>query len=394
MKKSDLKVLRGGLLDNAATSRKIFVSAYVTNTRLMGVLGMYIHFRLPDNQLLGDLHQFFYFDAEEYGFETYKSVLGDNLDRVNEIERSLIGGLGGQKTPLTLREAQYLLQEYVRLNKTMKIPLPEGIEEYGFLLEQDMFLPDPDLYILMCKQCISVENPYEAINYFLMRVTGKDFSAASFLTTQNFEVDLFPEFKAGTFCKNSTEPTDCPDTYLSEALIEFGDNYYIAIISITMTGLTVSGAERISCFRISPVEAAMMLARSEFISVYEMLEPPSTFTSESTPKCASAMVTTHDNGTLYMMFHPNNKHAAKQEYRLNEDIFGMYYVSSSGQLLAAAYSLEEIKQLEQDLAKAPVGRNLIPSGKFEFQEPVLYEFMQSGFIDFADFVDAIKTGEE
>ena len=106
------------------------------------------------------------------------------------------------------------------------------------------------------------------------------------------------------------------------------------------------------------------------------------------------MVTTHDNGTLYMMFHPNNKHAAKQEYRLNEDIFGMYYVSSSGQLLAAAYSLEEIKQLEQDLAKAPVGRNLIPSGKFEFQEPVLYEFMQSGFIDFADFVDAIKTGEE
>lgn len=100
LEKSDLKVLRGGLLDNAATSRKIFVSAYVTNTRLMGVLGMYIHFRLPDNQLLGDLHQFFYFDAEEYGFETYKSVLGDNLDRVNEIERSLIGGLGGQKRPL------------------------------------------------------------------------------------------------------------------------------------------------------------------------------------------------------------------------------------------------------------------------------------------------------
>jgi len=394
LEKNNLKVLRGGLLDSAATSRKIFISAYVTNTRLMGVLGMYIHFSLPDNQALSDLHQFFYFDAEEFGFETYQSVLGNDTARISEIEHSLIGGLGGEKVPLTLREAQYLLQEYVRLNRRMNIPLPEGIQEYGFLLDHDIMLSQPDLYILMCKQCVSTTDVCEVINYFLMRVTGKDFRAASFLTNRSFDMDLFPEFKAGTFCKNSIEPAGQPDVYLCESLCEFGNSYHIAVTAVTVSGLSISEARRISCFKISPAEAAMMLARSEFISVYEMLEPPEDFTAASTALSASAMATPHENGILYMMFHANNKHVAKWEYRLNEDVLGMYYVSSSGQLLAAAYSLEEIKKLENDLAKAPVGRTLIPTGKYEFQEPVLYEFIQSGFAEFEDFVDAIKTGEE
>ena len=38
-------------------------------------------------------------------------------------------------------------------------------------------------------------------------------------------------------------------------------------------------------------------------------------------------------------------------------------------------------------------KKLIPTAKYEFQEPVLYEFIQSGFEDFELFVDAIKTGE-
>ena len=109
MEKNQFTVLRGGLLDSAATSRKEFVSAYITNTRLMGVLGMYMHFKLPDNLVQRDLHQFFYFDAEEYGFETYHSVLGENRTRIFEIESSLIGGLGGRKIPITEEQARCLL---------------------------------------------------------------------------------------------------------------------------------------------------------------------------------------------------------------------------------------------------------------------------------------------
>lgn len=394
MKKNNLTVLRGGLLDSAATSRKTFVSAYITNTRLMGVVGMYMHFHLPDNQTLGELHQFFYFDSEEFGFENYQSVLGRNPIRLSEIENSLIGGLGGEKVQVTLREACYLLQEYVRFNKKHQIPLPEGLTEYGFLLEQEIILSEPERYILIKKQCTSVEKPYEVINYFLMRVIGKDFEAAGYLADRNLNMNLFPEHPAGTFCKNTIEREDELDTYLCESLVEFSGNYYISVTEVSLTGLMVSKFERISLFRVSPAEAAMTLARSEFISVYEMLVDPSTFSPASTEKSAAAMVTYHDNGVLYMIFHPNNKHVAKREYRLNEDVLGMYFITTSGQLLAAAYSLEEIKLLEKDLSEASIGHSLIPIGRYEFQEAVLYEFIQSGFGAFEDFVNAIRTDDE
>ncbi len=394
MKKNNLTVLRGGLLDSAATSRKTFVSAYITNTRLMGVVGMYMHFRLPDNQTLGELHQFFYFDSEEFGFENYQSVLGRNPMRLSEIENSLIGGLGGEKIQVTLKEACYLLQEYVRFNKKHQIPLPEGLTEYGFLLEQEVFLSEPEHYILINKQCTSVENSYEAINYFLMRVIGKDFEAAGYLACKDLNMNLFPEHPAGAFCKNTIEREDDADTYLCESLLEFSGNYYISVTEVALTGLMVSRFERISLFRVSPAEAAMTLARSEFISVYEMLIDPSTFSPASTEKSAAAMVTFHDNGVLYMIFHPNNKHVAKREYRLNEDVLGMYFITTSGQLLAAAYSLEEIKLLEKDLSESSIGHSLIPIGRYEFQEAVLYEFIQSGFGSFEDFVNAIRTDDE
>ncbi len=84
----------------------------------------------------------------------------------------------------------------------------------------------------------------------------------------------------------------------------------------------------------------------------------------------------------------------QKEYRLNEDVLGMYFVSDSGQLISASYSLEEIRQLEIDLGTSSFGRKLIPTAKYEFQEPVLYEFYSRADLKiFELFVDAIKTGE-
>ena len=44
----------------------------------MGVVSMTVHWYLPENSQMTDLYQFFYFDAEEDGFETYSSFLGGN----------------------------------------------------------------------------------------------------------------------------------------------------------------------------------------------------------------------------------------------------------------------------------------------------------------------------
>ena len=70
------KVLDGGLLETSAKSRKKFIKAFITNTRLMGVVGITIHWKLIDNSVNTEFWQCFYLDAEEYGFDSYESVVG------------------------------------------------------------------------------------------------------------------------------------------------------------------------------------------------------------------------------------------------------------------------------------------------------------------------------
>ena len=391
MNKSDFKVLRGGLLDTAVTSRKDFVSAYVTNTRLMGVIGMHIHFHLPDNEILHDFHQFFYFDAEEYGFETYKSVLGDDVEKIKEIEGSMIGGLGGERVDLTLEEAKAILHEYVLYNVTRNIPLPEGLAEYRFLLEKDAMLSEPERYMLRCKQCVKLESEYELVNYFLMRCFGRDFTGAEYLAASGVDLEQFPEFKAATFLKNNIKKDTDDGSYVSESLVEFDGQYHMAVTSIKTDHMKVHSYEKISSFRISNTEAAMLLARPEFITVYDVTEDLSGFDRNATELTAGSMITKYDTGTLYMMFHPHNKHVDKQEYRLNEDVLGLYFLSDSGQLICAAYSIDDVLQLEWDLVRSPYRRRVTPVEKYQFQEAVLYEFIQSGFPYFEDFVEAVTS---
>lgn len=392
LNKSNFTVIRGGLLDSVTTSRKEFVSAYITNTRLMGVLGMYVHFSLPDNGVMKDIHQFFYFDIEEFGFESYHRVKDGNLLQVKEIENSLIGGLGGEEIPITLKEVKYVLQKYARYNRKHGLPLPEGREEYDFLLKEEVFLNEKEREALIKKQCVEIDSKYEVVNYFVMRCVGKDFEGAALLAEEGVKTDLFPDFAAGTFCKNNVEKGSQPNTYISESLIEIANSYYLMVTSVTLDEhLTVTDYRKISSFRISPTEAAMMLGRPEFVSVYQLPEGSEPFSKSATKLTRRAMLTDHETGDLYMIFHPNNKHVAKKEYRLNEDILGIYFVTPKGQLIATAYSLAEIRILEYDLMTSNAYEDIRPVSTYEFCEPVLYEFVQSGFEDFEEFIDLIKV---
>ena len=74
----NFNLIKGGLNESASGGAREFVGASVTNTRLMGVISMTVHWYLPENSQMTDLYQFFYFDAEENGFETYSSLLGGN----------------------------------------------------------------------------------------------------------------------------------------------------------------------------------------------------------------------------------------------------------------------------------------------------------------------------
>lgn len=66
MSKPKLTVIEGGLAATIDKYDKFFVSAYVTDTRLMGVLAVYARWKLYDTADGTDFHQFFYIDCREF----------------------------------------------------------------------------------------------------------------------------------------------------------------------------------------------------------------------------------------------------------------------------------------------------------------------------------------
>jgi len=387
-------VIKGGAAAAIINNRRNFLSAFITDTRLMGVVGLYIHWELTNTEFASDFHQFFYFDAEEYGFETYKSLLGSDSEALTMTEQALIGGLGGNKVNVNEREAIHLVQKYVKMNEKLGISLPEIKSEYEFLLEEPIILSEKENEILIDKLCTPIVSEYQLINYFLMRVFGRDFEAAAFLITCDLPMKEFAEEDGATLCKNSIEEFFDEDgccSYLCESLIEFDGKYKLVISEINLLEGKVSSMKKRSSFYVTPAEAAMMLNHPEFITVYEILTETEDFLKLFTGYTFNSMQTLHENGRLYLEFNKNNDHVNRKVFRLNEDIHGLYYATDFGQLIIAAYSLSEIHEIEKSLIKSEVNTCIIPTAKYEFKEPILYEFIQSDFDDFSDFLDFLNS---
>ena len=69
--KRTFKVLEGGMARTATPLYQTFHSAWITNTRLMGVICLCIRWT-GDSPRSGDLYQFFYFEAEGQGFDRFE----------------------------------------------------------------------------------------------------------------------------------------------------------------------------------------------------------------------------------------------------------------------------------------------------------------------------------
>lgn len=386
-------VIKGGAAAALSNNSRSFLSGFITDTRLMGVVGLYIHWELSNTEFASDFHQFFYFDAEEYGFETYKSLLGSDPEALAITEQALIGGLGGNKVNVNEREATYLVQKYVAMNEELSLPLPDGKNEFEFLLDEPITLSESENEVLIDKLSTPIVSEYQLINYFLMRVFGRDFEAAAYLATNDFSLNILPEDQGATLCKNSVEEffdeNGC--SYLCESLIEYDGKYKLVVSEIYLSEGKVSGTKKRSSFFVTSAEAAMMLNHPEFITVYEILTEMEDFLKRFTSLSANSMQTLHENGRLYLEFNKNNDHVNRKVFRLNEDIHGLYYATDFGQLIIAAYSLSEIHEIEKSLSKSEVCTCIIPTAKYEFKEPILYEFIQSDFDDFSDFLDFLNS---
>jgi hypothetical protein len=245
---------------------------------------------------------------------------------------------------------------------------------------------------LMAKQCAPIVSDFQAVNYFLMRIFGKDLEAASFLARNDLPLDVYAEIPEATLHKNTIDTFSGSQgvSYLCESLIEHDMSYMLTVSEVTVKDLKITSFEKRSQMKVSIAEAAMMLSRPEFVTVYEILASSEEFDMSISELSLGAVLSVHDNGRLFMMFNKNNDHVNSAVFKLNGDVAGLYFVTDNGQLIIASYSIKGIHKLERDLRKSSLVNSLLPVSKYEFKEPVLYEFIQSDFEDFEEFIDFIK----
>ena len=407
MSKPQLKVIKGGLASSIKDMRKHFVSGYVTNTRLMGVLAVYARWRISNPEFEDKtLHQFFYIDCEEAGLETYKGIRGNNAFDIEAAEQALIGGLGAKKMDLTERQLRALMCKYKAFNEKHGLPLPAGKSEYDFMFEPEVVMDREENDEFMAFVSDEITTDYQVVNYFLMRAFGRDYEGARFLApvtppagkrygplVNDFALDLYRKYEKATFCKNVIDVdkiyADGGVAYLCESLIEMNGNYDLIISKVVVKDLKVIGFEHCSGFGVSAAEAAMMLSKPEYCTVYEVMLPEEEINNnigEFTVGLQTIM-SVHKNGRLFMSFKDTNEHVNSSTFMLSNDVRGIYFLTDYGQLIIAAYSLDEARQLEANLANSMLAPYLDATGKYIFKEPLLFEFIKSDFVDFDDFLD-------
>lgn len=412
-------VIKGGLQKKAQTASYRLISAWITDTRLMGVCCIKAHWLAEAGDDTFEMFQFFYFDWQEYGLETYESFLGEPdlemLEAVETVEHSLASGLGGKKNLITERELRFLVQSFAEFNAKRGIPMPQKSSEFDFLLKPQFNLSDEEQHSLICKECTKISSPMQVMNYFLMRCFARDFESAKLLTKNYVRTDLFSEFAAADMLRNSIK--EAPDdagsnsdyyatssdtdfgtfntrkTYTCESLLEFDAKYYLAATRITLEGRKVVKYERLSAFRISLWESSLMLTQPEYVTVYDVAGDLSGFDTKTFSLLKTGLLSQHECGKLFSVFYPSNAHLAQSTYYMYDDLFGICYVLDSGQIVLASRSYENILKLEKELEESRYGPSLVLVSKYEFNHSLIHDFVNRNYEDFEDFLKDLGVDE-
>lgn len=380
------RLIEGGLPDKE-DAEKEFVSAFVTDTRLMGEIAVGIHWKIIDHPEAEDLYQFFSFDVQECGLDNYKSAWASDIDEISYIRQTLVGPLGGEDVNISEREARALFTKYRQKCLDAGLELPEGRREYRFLEEDPVVLTDEEYGDLFRRMCTPLTCDNQVITYFLMRVFSRDMEGAAYLAAPGMDTDIYPDMSYALLCKNTIEKKE--DCYVCRALVEYRNGHRLISCELTVEDGLITKHEPVSDMPVSVREASMMLTRSEFITVFRIMSEPEQFEEQPLEFNYNTMVTEHDNGRLYMAFHNNNDHVKKSIYRLSDDVLGLYFITPYGEFIVAAYDEETIIRLERELLVGPFGFLLMPVAKFEFKDPILYDFANSDFDDFLEFISLI-----
>ena len=383
MEMNRFKIIKGGKPLTFADKPRIFKWAYITNTRLMGVVFLCVCWEMSGSEF----YQLFYFDAEEFGLDTYASFNGKG-ELLEWTVDAMSGGLVGTNIDITEEETLTLVSSFIKYNLDHNIDMPANEKEYMWMYNPSRVVSH-ETFGKMCEEIVS---DYQLVNYYVMRLLGKDFEAADFLTDGMRSTDHYPSITGATLCKNTIDPIPGePHSFMCECVLDLDNGLHnILTCQVDVKDLKVTGFTPVSRFRVTPEEVALKIGRPEYITLVHYLGEMDEFTKEVTPLLKRSTMTDHEHGRVYMIFNPDNSHVNKKVFQLNGDVYATFYVTDNHHILISSFDEETVAVLEKELGASFIGSKCRVRKRFEFTNPVLFMFIESGMTDFKEFVRIIE----
>lgn len=425
-RKSQFKVIEGGLSKEKPKPEfdpGEFMVAYATNSRLMGVVGLIIQRQiLAEDKTPMKLFQVFYFDAEEFGFDTYKKVVTPMEEKFLTSEAlhmtigKMFGGLGSDYVLVSEEQAYFLVNHYARYNKHRSMTLPGDREEYQYILDMNIEFDQKKLNSLFQRISVPIRSTNQLVNYFIMRNVGMDINAARFLAEENKYFEVFPFKKGAVLMQNTIDRAYSPGPnssldyktleakcgpldgdYLCESLVEYNDRYYNYITKVTVKKCRICDFQLVSSAEITATEATLITKKDSYIMLFRLDDNPSKTMDLVEKTFPGSLVNIHENGTLAIVFHSDNEHVCNRTYRLNDDVYAMVLITSNNELIFFSNEVERVAVVSTLLLNKNGGIDNPPKaekiGFFKFPFPVLPMYLDTGYDSFAEFIRDIGRPE-
>ena len=194
-----------------------------------------------------------------------------------------------------------------------------------------------------------------------------------------------------------TKPTGCTETaskkcdngFVCEALLVSSEVSKIATFKfeIDFKNLKITGFKTASQFKISPAEVLMILHRSEYVTVFNILSHDTKLLTDSIePLTNGAQGIEYEYGTLFAVMDSDLQSIESFDFIDKDELIGSLFINEAAQLILVSLSMDNLRYLEKAISYSPLGRAVIPNGRYEFQEPTFYEYLYSDFVLFEEFV--------
>lgn len=385
-----------------------FERAEATNTRLMGVVALVAHWRMPEGipaTLL--LH----LDYEQYGVDGIEFLEAPDSETLKIAIQKMAGGLGGTFVPVTFKDCVSLIRGALKIDSDMAEIDPFDVREiWGNGGAAHDFETPEFTRALMRKLSPPIESDIQAINYALMRAVGSDAQAAECLWDPGVTPPTFDIFdRSYTLIKStchligdadatqSREHLDAVGAvdavaadaraYRVEAIVDFDSRYRLMVFQfgVRTQNHALLWMTLMETLDISSIEAAFNLNQPEYFIAY--YSEDSFFERRFEKAHPQMMKNVYDVGSLYVDFFEDNSHVARTPYTLNGDIRALYHFGLDGELLVCASEPSILKEIARGLEAEPgFGERLHFVCEIKTNAPVLYSFLMSDATNIFDFL--------